>query len=400
MKKILSAVICCLMLLGLVSNVVCADESYVAETSDGIKYTTIAEAIEKAKDGDTITILKAGSYTAYKGVGAGNLVSTKSLTFVGTGTDTIWYIGAAVPRDGYVGEYDGDYSFDGSKNITLKNMTVKVSDGSKPYLGYIRVENFTCEDCTIYGQITYGGRETATYKNCTFNAPGSDYSIWSIDGHEITFDGCTFNGAGKIINAYKHYFAEEEERLITINYKDCKVVSTKANKSVINIKDTDGTNTDTDFVVNFSGTNTVEGLESNKFTCSVLFQVASEKATDPYHATVYIDGTKVWENSAMVDHNIDCENDKYTDGYKYDDFTYVYGEWEKQQDDDGLIRTVERTCNICGYNETYTEIMKSATPSEPTVPSTGDTTNLAMLALTMLASGTAAMGLVIKKKKD
>ena len=63
MKKILSAVICCLMLLGLVSNVVRADESYVAETSDGIKYTTIAEAIEKAKDGDTITILKAGSYT-------------------------------------------------------------------------------------------------------------------------------------------------------------------------------------------------------------------------------------------------------------------------------------------------------------------------------------------------
>lgn len=396
MKKILSVLLCCFVLLGFASTVAYADTEYVAETG-GKQYATLEEAIEASEDGGTITILKAGNYTTYKGIG--EKVTTKSLTFVGTGTDTVWQIGAPTPRPGDNGEYDGDYSFDGSESITFKNMTLKIP--AKYYLGFIRVNNFQVENCTVEGQITYGGRKTATYKNCTFNAPGSDYSFYSIDGLEITFDGCTFNAAGKIINAYKHYFAEDEERLITINYKDCKVVSTKANKSVINIKDTDGAATDTNFVVNISGNNTVEGLESNKFTCSVLFQVASEKATDPYHATVYIDGTKVWENSAMVDHNIDCENDKYTDGYKYDDFTYVYGEWQPlEDDDDALTRTVERTCNICGYKETYIETMKSATPSEPTVPSTGDTTNLAMLALTMLASGTAAMGLVIKKKKD
>ncbi len=390
MKKILSAIVCCLMLLGLASNVVMAEDGDVCQlSSNGEKYTTIEAAIEAATDGDTITILVPGSYSVYKGVGGGS-VTNKSLTIVGTGeSSTTWYVGALVPREGYVGEYDGDYSFDGAKSITLKNMTVNL--GSKPYLGYIRVKNFTCENCTINGQITYGGTETATYKNCTFNAPNADYSIWSIDGHELTFEGCTFNASGKVINAYKHYFENNEKYTVTINYKDCKVVSTTPKKSVINIKDTDGASTDTNFIVNISGTNTVEGLESNKITCSKLFQVANENGEGEYYSTVYIDGTKVWEKT-MLDHNVDCTNDKYTDGYKYDDFTYTYGEWEELKDGSS-VRNVSRVCNICGYAERYTETKKNE------VPATGDAVNLALMATAMFASATAATSLIVKKKK-
>ncbi len=392
MKKILSVLVCCLMLLGLASNVVKAEDYVCQLGSNGEKYTTIEAAIEAATDDDTIHILVPGSYTVYKGIGGGS-VTNKSLTIIGTGeSSTTWYIGALVPREGYVGEYDGDYSFDGAKNITLKNMTINL--GSKPYLGYIRVRNFTCENCTINGQITYGGMDTATYKNCTFNAPGNDYVMFSIDGHELTFEGCTFNAAGKVINAYKHYYEDNEKYTVTINYKDCKVVSTAPKKSVINIKDTDGNpNTDTNFIVNISGTNTVEGLESNKITCSKLFQVANENGEGEYYSTVYIDGTKVWEKT-MLNHNVDCTNDKYTDGYKYDDFTYQYGEW-KEQEDGSSVRNVSRVCNICGYAERYTETKKN----EVEVPATGDAVNLALMATAMFASATAATSLIVKKKK-
>ena len=94
----------------------------LAEGETGTTGTTITTsealvaAIENAQDGDTI-ILGEGTFTTYD-----NASPKKSLTFVGSGTDTVWTIGNPDSTTG--GESNGDYSFDGCDTITFKNMTL------------------------------------------------------------------------------------------------------------------------------------------------------------------------------------------------------------------------------------------------------------------------------------
>ena len=85
-------------------------------------YKTLETAVTAAKSGDTI-MLSAAKYTLY-GISSTNTTKGKDLTFVGQGADkTGWNIGAAVPDPANFGtEYNGDYSFDGAKTITFKDI--------------------------------------------------------------------------------------------------------------------------------------------------------------------------------------------------------------------------------------------------------------------------------------
>lgn len=332
-----------------------SEETYVAWIGD-LGYPSLEAAIEAAEDGATIQ-LAAGTFSAYRGMFGSYQAedgTNKSLTFVGAGTgETTWIVGPEVPRPGYVGEYDGDYSFDGSEYITFKNMTLQY--GQKFYLGFIRVKNFAVKNCVVNGQITYGGTLTATYENTVFNAPANDYSFFLCDPTvSMSFSGCTFNGDGKFVNVYKDYNAGAYD--VTVNFSGCTVNSTKPNKSVLNIKDNNNT-----YIVNISGVNTVTGLEPNETTCSKLFQVEVTSEDQAQYATVSIDGVTVWTNGKMVNHAIDTANDKYTDGYKDDAFTVTYSEWEDQGD--AYTRTRTTVCDYCGYTEEETEILHKYTVS-------------------------------------
>ena len=170
----------------------------------------------------------------------------------------------------------------------------------------------------------------------------------------MTFDGCTFNSKGKMVNVYREGTAETQ---LVLNFKDCTVKNTANNKQVLNIKDSNN-----DYIVNISGTNTVTGVKPNRKTCSRWFQVESVGEGKSHHyATVNIDGTTVWKDGKMVSHAIDTDNDKYTDGYKDNAFTDpIYSEWTKNPDG-SQSREVTKTCKYCGYEETYTET-KEADP--------------------------------------
>lgn len=319
------------------------DVAWIGDTG----YASLDAAIQAANNGDTIR-LGAGIFTTYKtDTGKG-----KSLTFVGAGTgETTWIVGAEVPREGYVGEYDGDYSFEGSEQLVFENMTLQY--GPKFYLGFIRIRNFVVRNCVVNGQISYGGTLTATYENTVFNAPPSDYSFFLCDPTEsMSFSGCTFNGDGKFINVYKDYQAGQYK--VAINFSNCTVNSSKPNKSVLNIKDNNNT-----YIVSISGVNTVNGLKPNDITCSRLFQVEVTGEDQAHFATVSIDGTTVWTNGKMVSHAVDTANDQYTDGYKDDAFTVTYSDWTEQPE--AYIRTRTTVCNYCGYTETETETLNKYT---------------------------------------
>ena len=313
-------------------------------------YKTVEKAVAAAVSGDTI-LLGEGNYSTY-----GNTSPKKSLTFVGAKSGkTEWYIGSPTPDQHLEGtEYNGDYSFDGCENITFQKIKFNVYQST--YKGFIRINNVELDECEINGMSTYWGYETTTFRKTVFNCP-SDYALWYYTGHEMTFDGCTFNSTGKIVHAYREATAETP---LVLNFKDCTVNNTSSNKAVLNIKDNNN-----DYIVNISGTNTVTVVNPNRITCSKLFQV--EGWADNYNlsggnsngkkcrATVNIDGELVWKDGKMVSHAIDTAHDKYTDGYKDNAFTEpTYGEWTKNPDG-SQSRKGTKTCEYCGHEVTFEE---------------------------------------------
>lgn len=263
--KLLSILLCLAMALSLLPTAALAE----GETgTTGTTITTSKElvaAIENASDGDTI-ILGEGTFTTY-----GNESPEKSLTFVGSGTDTVWTIGN--PDSTTDGEGNGDYSFDGCDTITFKNMTLE-SD-SADYRGFIRINNTVVDNCTINGKTAYWGYDTATFRNGTiFNAPDGDYALWDYSSKSMTFDGCTFNISGKGVNVYVEADnADSDARKVEV--KDCTVNSTKGNKAFLNIK-----NSTQAYEVEITGNNTVSGLNADTTTGSDLYQVEDTTITE------------------------------------------------------------------------------------------------------------------------
>ncbi len=329
-------------------------------------YQTLEAAVTAAASGDTIQ-LGAGKYTLYK---KDAVTTGKDLTFVGQGADeTTWGIGATMPDpDKFGTEYNGDYSFDGAKTITFKDMTLQSAGAD--YLGFIRADQTVVEDCIINGKTFYWGYTSASFKNTTFNCPSGDYAIWTYSSPTMTFNTCTFNSSGKVINVYTDYGAGKQD--IMVNFENCTVNNTgKSLKPVLNINDSNMGNFK--YILNISGNTTVTGVDADKDTCSRLFGFGGKAASNNKGKTVVSFGdTTVWEDGKMVDakayhtdgvtvdgvtydNRVDGANDSlYAEGYKDNAFTITYSEWTKNPDGT-KTHTVTKTCNYCGYQESTTE---------------------------------------------
>ena len=342
------------------------DDTQVGVGTADKPYKTVAAAVASAKSGDTIQ-LGTGNYTLYKVASTGH-TEGKDLTFVGQGADkTGWNIGAEVPDPANFGtEYNGDYSFDGAETITFKNMTLR-SGGNKDYLGFIRINNTIVENCVINGKTAYWGYQTATFRNTTFNCPKGDYALWTYSSPVMTFDNCTFNSSGKVINVY----TENGNNDITVNFKGCTVNnSDRSLKPVLNINDNFRGNKK--FFINISGDNVVKGVDTDKITCSRLFGYGGKSQNNTGKTIVKFGNTTVWQNGKMVDekayHNsgvtadgvtynnhVDGSNvSLYAEGYKDNAFNTTTSEWTTNADGK-ISRTVTKKCQYCGYQEDITE---------------------------------------------
>lgn len=309
--------------------------------STGIVYGTVLEAVTNAGTVDTIE-LGEGNYTLYSIPSAGT-TKGKDLTFVGQGTDkTAWNIGALVPDPANFGtEYNGDYSFDGAGTVTFKNMTLR--SGNVDYLGFIRANKTVVEDCVINGETCYWGYKSAEFTNTTFNS-GSRYALWTYSSPVMTFDGCTFNADGRVINVYTDYGAGKND--ITVNFNNCTVNSSSLfglYKQALNINDSNMGSYK--YILNIS--NSKVTAERDNTTCTQLFGFGGKAKTNNTGRTdVNIDGKLVWSDGKMQTHD-------YTDGEKKQNFTKDEGEWTEKGDH--YEREVTKTCNYCGYTTTITE---------------------------------------------
>ena len=383
MKKLFAIMLALIMVLALVPTVAFAEEPktiYVDatlgdDTKNGSKdnpYKTVEAAAKAAASGDTI-MLGEGNYTLY-GVSSDSTTKGKNLTFIGQGADkTGWNIGAEVPNPANFGtEYNGDYSFEGAGTITFRNMTLQ--SGAADYLGFIRADNTIVENCTVNGKTFYWGYTSASFKNTTFNCPSGDYAIWTYSSPTMTFDTCTFNSSGKVINVYTDYGAGKQD--ITVNFENCTVNNTgESLKPVLNINDSNMC--DFKYILNITGDNKVTGVNVDNITCSRLFGFGGKANTNNTGKTVVnIDGIIVWKDGKMVSHAIDTANDKYTDGYKDNAFDIdSIGEWTLQTGTNTYTRNISRTCRYCGYRERIIETKQeeyvppyNPTPVQPVQP--------------------------------
>ena len=306
-------------------------------------YAKLEDAVKAASSGDTI-ILGEGNYTLY-GIKSDDTTKGKNLTFVGQGPDkTAWNIGDKVPDPkNYGTEYNGDYSFDGAKTVTFKNMTLR--SGKVDYLGFIRIDNTVVENCVINGKTDYWGYTSAVFTDTTFNAPNSNYALWTYCSPTMTFDNCTFNAGaiGKVINVYTDYSARKFD--ITVNFKNCTVNSFSWGKPALIINDYNMR--PYKYIIHIDNPQTIDAALSNT-TCSQLFGFKEDKSTgftgNTGYTDVYLDGDLVWTNGKMKTHS-------YTEGEKKNNFTTTYSEWTPSGAERIDKCEVTKTCNYCGWTK-------------------------------------------------
>ena len=331
------------------------------------------EAMQEALDGSTIE-LGAGTYSLYKSSDDMSkeeqdawkkLMKEKTFTFVGQGPEkTFWRIGAEVYL-GKSGEYNSDYSFEGSKSITFQNMKLFVPY-EQDYLGFSHTNDTLVENCVIEGRTQYWGYNSAIFRNTKFVCAKGNYAyaLWTYSSATETFDHCTFDASanpdkGKII--YVHN--DGADKPFTINFNDCTVISSGAAKQVLYIKDvTDYTNQPEKFIINISGNNIINGdVPVDNITCSRLFGFGGKEENNNGNTTVTINNTPVWQDGArFVKHNGNAfegtydngtgkgDANQYTEGYKDNAFDTNVTEWAlKANTTNTYVRTIIKKCKYC-----------------------------------------------------
>ena len=301
-------------------------------------YTSLVDAVKAAPNGATIT-LGEGEYKLYKDISEGTLAG-KKLTFVGKGADkTIWNIGYAIDRPT---AEDCDYDLGGAEKITFEKMTLKCGTGD--YHGFARINNTVVEDCVIDGKTFYWGYKSAEFINTTFNAPNGDYALWTYSSPTMTFDNCTFNATGKVINVYTDYGAGKRD--IKVNFNNCTVNSISsffARKQALNINDSNMAGYRYIIHINNSTAN-LDEKDRDKTTCSRMFGFGGKKDNNTGRTQVYWNDELVWNDGVKLTHS-------YTDGEHDKAFTPSYSEWTSSGADRIAKREVTKTCDYCGWTK-------------------------------------------------
>lgn len=298
-------------------------------------YTSLVDAVKVAPSGATIT-LGEGEYKLYKDISEGTLAG-KKLTFVGKGADkTIWNIGYAIDQPK---AEDCDYDLGGAEKITFEKMTLKCGTGD--YHGFARINNTVVEDCVIDGKTFYWGYKSAEFINTTFNAPNGDYALWTYSSPTMTFDNCTFNATGKVINVYTDYGAGKRD--IKVNFNNCTVNSISsflARKQALNINDSNMAGYR--YIINIYNPDVTAARSTT--TCSQVFGFGTDPDNNTGRTEVYWNGDLVWKNGKKLTHS-------YTDGEHDKAFTPSYSEWTPSGADRIDKCEVTKTCDYCGWTK-------------------------------------------------
>ena len=338
-NRFLAALLAVAMMLQMLPMLAFADTGEKDVAWIGKKgYKSLEAAVREADSGNTI-ILGEGNYTLY-GIKSDETTRGKDLTFEGKGPDvTTWIIGAKVPNPQLFGsEYNGDYCFDGAGKITFKNM--KLLSGKVDYLGFIRPDQTVVDHCVINGKTFYWGYTSAVFTDTTFNAPSGDYAIWTYSSPTMTFDNCTFNATGKVINVYTDYGAGKQD--IKVNFENCTVNSYSFGKQALNINDSNMGSYK--YIIKIYHPTVTAARDT--MTCSQVFGFKYNTGRTEVYWNNSVE--PVWKDGEMQTHS-------YTDGEHDHVVITTYSEWTKF-DARNEWRDVTKTCDYCHRSKTHKEV--------------------------------------------
>lgn len=351
-NRFLAALLAVAMMLQMLPMLAFAEDApgtgEVLNKRTGKIYTSLVDAVREAESDDTIE-LGEGNYTLYK-ISSEGMTKGKNLTFVGQGPDkTAWNIGAKVPDPANFGtEYNGDYSFDGAGTVTFKNMTLR--SGNANYLGFIRADQTVVDNCVINGKTFYWGYTSAVFKNTTFNAPLLDYAIWTYSSPTMTFDNCTFNATGKVINVYTDYGAGKQD--IKVNFENCTVNSYSFGKQALNINDSNMGSYK--YIIKIYHPTVTAARDT--MTCSQVFGFGGDHDKNSGRTEVYWNGDPVWKDGKMKTHSYtdgEKEERAYRDGEKEESayITTDRSEWTPSGAERIDKCEVTKKCKYCGWTK-------------------------------------------------
>lgn len=158
-------------------------QTAVAKIGD-TSYETLADAVNAANEGDTITIIGTINVTDEKELHNG----TKAITIQGDtsdGEDVLHFKGAV--------------AIHGAK-VIFKDLTMQWP-ADENYVGLQHADSLTYHNCTIKGKVfLYGNKEI--FNKCNFVQTVVDYNVWTYGAKIAEFNNCIFNCVGKSILIY------------------------------------------------------------------------------------------------------------------------------------------------------------------------------------------------------
>jgi len=238
----------------------------MAAEVNGVQYNTLESAVNAAKAGDTVVILRAGTYAVPAG---------KNLTITG-GVFGVVFDNIGSKNMGGANVIFNDVTFDYYPNVN--------------YTGLQHSGNLTYNNCTFDGQVfLYGTSET--FNNCTFNQNSADaYNVWTYGAQKVNFNGCEFNSAGKSVLVYNEGACATD---LTVENSKFIASAPVEGKAAIEIDTTlmpDGT----DIVIDAATTAT--GFDKGSVSGEELWNDKKDQ-TD---LTVTVNDEKVWPRGKAV----------------------------------------------------------------------------------------------------
>ena len=172
MKKLLISILSTLLLISIGTTNIFADGGNEAKIGS-TEYSTLQDAIDAASSGDTIEIIKEGTYPIPSPIDGvtidGNAAGGKN--------SVIFDITSG---SGQLATTSGEVSF---KNVTF-------NFGNNGYTGFQHPGAINFNNCNLNGYFNSYG--TMNFTDCVFTQTNSEYSMWCYSG-DVTYTRCKFN---------------------------------------------------------------------------------------------------------------------------------------------------------------------------------------------------------------
>ena len=419
---LLSVLLCCTMLAGLLPTVAFAEDSTTVSSENGADTSSKNSADTSSKNGADTTSKNGADTTSENGADTTSENGADTSPEKGTAAPAAAPAAApsAAPSVAWIGE-TGYPTLEEAVNAAASGDTIVLGEGK--FTLYKKGANTTGKNLTFVGQgadktawgigatlpdpayfgteyngdYSFDGSGTITFRNMTLQSGSADY-LGFIRADKTVVENCKIYGKtfywGYTSATFRNttFFCPNGDYAVwtysspemtfdgctfnssgkTINvYTDygagkCDITvnfnncTVKSEAAIKNVLNINDSNMGNyKYRIHISGNNSINGsVYRDKVTCSRWFGFGGKPGNNTGRSVVTFDSTPVFENGEMLGHELHPE---YTDGYKDNAYTVTTTEWVKAEGGTHYTRSVKKVCDYCGYDAETKETGYSVT---------------------------------------